>query len=75
MPERSLEKSQLEITLVRGFSGQDQKQRRILRALGLSRRHQQVTHADSPTIRGMLVKVGHLISVAEGEKPIATHAD
>ena len=58
-----MEKSQLAITMVRGFSGQDQKQRRILRALGLSRRHQEVLHADSPTIRGMLAKVGHLVRV------------
>lgn len=60
-----MEKSKLEITLVRGFSGQIQKQRRILRALGLSRRHQKVLHADSPTIRGMLAKVNHLVQVTD----------
>ena len=38
-------------------------QRRTIRALGLRRLHQTIERDDSPTIRGMLHKVRHLISV------------
>ena len=45
-----------------GYAG-DQK--RTLRALGLRRLGQTVEHNDSPAIRGMIIKVRHLVKVAE----------
>ena len=45
-----------------GYAG-DQK--RTIRALGLRRLNQSVEHGDSPAIRGMILKVRHLVEVAE----------
>ncbi|WP_205745610.1 50S ribosomal protein L30 [Egibacter rhizosphaerae] len=61
---------ELEVTQVRSTSGQQEGQRRTLRALGLRRRHQTVTRPDRPEVRGMLAKVAHLVEVrypGEGE--------
>lgn len=40
-------------------------QKRTLRALGLRRLQQRVVHLDSPSLRGMIHKVRHLVSVEE----------
>jgi large subunit ribosomal protein L30 len=53
----------IEITQVRSIIGAKQAQRRTLRALGLRRIRQTVSHPDRPEIRGMLAKVAHLIEV------------
>jgi large subunit ribosomal protein L30 len=55
----------LKITLKRSVIGSREKQRRTVEALGLRKRHQAVVHNDSPQIRGMITKVGHLIEVEE----------
>ncbi len=55
----------LSITLKRGYPGVPEKQRRILQALGLRKRHQTVFKEDVPSIRGMVSKVIHLIDVKE----------
>lgn len=47
--------------------GHPQDQRGTLRALGLRRLHQTVEHEDSPTLRGMVEKVKHLVVVKESE--------
>jgi len=53
------------ITLKKSTIGFPQNQRRIVAGLGLRRLHQTVVHEDTPTIRGMLNKVSHLLKVAE----------
>ncbi len=52
-----------------GYGG-DQK--RTIRALGLRRLGHSVEHSDSPTIRGMIFKVRHLVEVAEIPQSDAT---
>jgi large subunit ribosomal protein L30 len=42
-------------------------QRRVIKALGLRRLHHTVEKADSPTIRGMVRKVRHLVRVEVSE--------
>ena len=46
--------------------GEKQTAKGTLHALGLRRPGQQVSHADTPALRGMLRKVAHLVEVAEG---------
>ena len=53
------------ITLVKSGIGYSQDQRRTLRALGLRRLHRTVEHEDSPSVRGMIAKVKHLVEVEE----------
>ena len=45
--------------------GYKRDQRRTIEALGLRKLHQTVVHDDTPSIRGMLFKVRHLVEVSE----------
>ena len=56
----------LNITQVRSVIRRPETQKRIMKALGLRRMHQTVAHDDTPTVRGMVAKVQHLIQVSEG---------
>ncbi len=60
--------AKLRIKLVRSQIGYDQSQRRTVKALGLKRLQQEVEHEDTPTIRGMVHKVRHLVNVSAGEE-------
>lgn len=59
---------QLEVTYVRSAIGRNQKQRRTVQALGLNKLNDTVRHDDSPTIRGMIHKVAHLLAWRELEE-------
>ncbi|MBW2539797.1 MAG: 50S ribosomal protein L30, partial [Deltaproteobacteria bacterium] len=49
----------LEVTLVRSMVGRPEKQRRILRGMGLTKLNRTVELEDTPSIRGMINKVTH----------------
>ena len=53
----------LKVTWVKSGIGYAKEQRRTIKALGLRRLHQKVEHNDSPSIRGMIAKVKHLVEV------------
>jgi large subunit ribosomal protein L30 len=55
--------NKLAITLKRSPIGRPEKQRKTVQALGLRKLHQTVVHEDTPTIRGMIDRVGHLVDV------------
>lgn len=55
----------LEITQVRSVSGRPEKQRRTLRALGLTKNQTSVIQNDTPAIRGMINQIPHMLSVRE----------
>lgn len=55
----------LKVTLVKSLIGRPEKQRRTVRALGLGKVNSQVVHDDTPSIRGMLRQVAHLVRVEE----------
>jgi large subunit ribosomal protein L30 len=57
--------AKLLITWVKSSIGYAQVQKRTLKALGLNRLNQSVTHEDCPSVRGMVNKVKHLIRVEE----------
>ncbi len=56
--------AQLKITWKKSCIGRPESQRRIVRSLGLRRLNHSVIHSDSPTIRGMVNKISHLLEVA-----------
>jgi large subunit ribosomal protein L30 len=58
-------KKVLKITLVRSPIGNTERHKATLRALGLRKIGQIVEKTDSPTVRGMIAKVNHLIQVEE----------
>jgi large subunit ribosomal protein L30 len=53
----------LRITLSRSIIGLSPKQEATVKALGLRRVRQHVTHEDNPTVRGMIAKVPHVLEV------------
>ena len=57
--------TKLRITLVKSGIGYAADQRRTLKALGLSRLNQSIVHNDNSSIRGMIIKVRHLVKVEE----------
>ncbi|MBI5173235.1 MAG: 50S ribosomal protein L30 [Candidatus Obscuribacter sp.] len=56
--------SAIRITLTSGLVGKRNDQIKVVRALGLRKFGSSVVHQDSPTIRGMVTKVHHLVTVA-----------
>ena len=60
--------AKIQITWVRSQIGSTQDQRRTIKALGLKRLRHVVEHEDSPTVRGMVHKVRHLIAVELGDQ-------
>lgn len=57
----------IKITQVRSYIGRPEKQRKVLRSLGLGKMNRSVFLADTPEVRGMINKVPHLVSVEEFE--------
>lgn len=53
------------ITLVRSPIGYSKRHKATVRALGLRRMNQTVEQLDTPTLRGMLAKVAHLVDIEE----------
>jgi large subunit ribosomal protein L30 len=54
---------QIKVTLLRSVHGQLSNIAASVRGLGLRRRHQSVTVADTAAIRGMIRTAGHLLKV------------
>jgi large subunit ribosomal protein L30 len=56
----------LKVTQIRSGIGFDKKQTLALRGLGLRRLNHTVDVVDTPSTRGLILKVRHLVTVAEG---------
>lgn len=56
----------VKVTLTGSPIGQKPKTRATVEGLGLRRIRQTVEHVDSPSLRGMIAKVAHLVEVEEG---------
>ena len=61
----STEPKVVRVTLVKSAIGYSKVHKGTVRALGLRRLHQTVELVDSPTLRGMLRKVAHLVEVEQ----------
>ncbi len=55
----------LQVTLRRSVIGEKPKTRATVEGLGLRKIDQTVEHVDSPSLRGMLAKVSHLVEIEE----------
>jgi large subunit ribosomal protein L30 len=58
----------LRITWKKSGIGYSRDQRRTLRALGFRRLNQTIERDDTPSIRGMIMKLRHLVTVEEGSE-------
>lgn len=63
--KKAKQAKQLKITLKKSTIACLEKQKRTVEALGLKKIGSQVTHSDSPAIRGMIFVVKHLVEVEE----------
>jgi large subunit ribosomal protein L30 len=54
----------LKLSLRKSIIGLSPKQEATVKALGLRRMHQTVTHDDTAVIRGMIAKVPHVLEVS-----------
>ena len=57
--------AKVRITYTKSAIGYNEKQKLTIKALGLRRLHHTVEREDTPTIRGMIFKVSHLVTVEE----------
>ena len=55
----------LKVTLVKSMIGRPEKHRKILRSMGLAKINRTVEFKDTPSIRGMINKVSHLVNAEE----------
>lgn len=65
MSKKKTSDKTLRVTLVKSPIGYKKDQKATVRALGLRQMNQTVEHIDSPSVRGMLNKISHLIVVEE----------
>ncbi|ARD42143.1 50S ribosomal protein L30 [Actinomyces sp. Chiba101] len=56
---------QLKVTQVRSGIGGTHRQRETLKSLGLRKIRQSTVREDTPTVRGMIATVHHLVTVEE----------
>jgi len=55
----------LKVTLRRSAINRPERQKRTLKALGLTKLNRSVELKDTPEVRGMIKRVQHLLSVEE----------
>ena len=55
----------LKVTLVKSPIGYNGRQKATVKSLGLRRMGQSALLGDAPSVRGMIAKVSHLVSVEE----------
>ncbi len=56
----------LKVTLIKSMIGRPKKHRKVLYGMGLTRLNKTVELTDTPSVRGMISKVSHLVK-AEGK--------
>lgn len=57
--------AQIKVTLVRGLPGTTKRQRATVEALGLRKINSSSVFEDSPSFRGQVNKVAHLVKIEE----------
>lgn len=57
--------AKVKIKQTRSRIGSPKDQKRTLDALGLRKMNKVVEHDDTPTIRGMITKIQHLVTIVE----------
>ncbi len=62
----------LRVTYRKSSIGYSERQKRTVQSLGLRRLGQHVELADSPTVRGLVFHVRHLVAVEEIESDISS---
>jgi len=56
---------QIKIQYYKSTIGYSKKQKEIVRALGITKLNQTVTRVDTPSMRGIVAKVPHILRIVE----------
>lgn len=67
MAKKKVTVNMVRVTLLKSAIGYSVKHKATLRALGLRHINMTVEQPDTPSVRGMLMKVNHLVKVEEQE--------
>ena len=57
--------NKLTVTLIKSMIGRPAKHRKVLRGMGLRKMNKPIELEDTPSIRGMIEAVSHLVKVEE----------
>ncbi|MDD2471358.1 MAG: 50S ribosomal protein L30 [Dehalococcoidales bacterium] len=60
--------AKLRITCIHSPIGYPEDQRLTLKSMGLKKLHQSVVKEDSQSLRGMIIKVRHLVTIEEASQ-------
>lgn len=63
--QENTKNGQIKIQYYRSMIGYSKKQKEIVKALGITKLNQTVTHPDSAAARGIVNKVPHLLRIVE----------
>ncbi len=58
-------KGKIQIKWVRSFIAAPEKHKKVVRGLGFTRLNQVIEREDTPSIRGMVKKVPHLVEIVQ----------
>lgn len=59
--------AQLKVTWTKSTIGRSESQKKIINSLGLKKLNQSIILKDSPSLRGQIAKIEHLLTVEELE--------
>ena len=65
---KTLNQATIRIKWVRSFIAAPEKHKRVVRGLGFTRLNQVIEREDTPSIRGMVKKVPHLVVIVDGQE-------
>ncbi len=60
----------IKVTLVKSMIGRPEKQRKVLRGMGLTKCNKTVELKNIPSVRGMINKVSHLVKTKENSDEV-----
>jgi len=60
----------IKVTLVKSMIGRPEKQRKVLRGMGLTKCNKTVELKNIPSVRGMINKVSHLVKTEENSDEV-----
>ncbi len=58
----------IRIKYFRSSIGRPERQKKIIRSLGLRKLNQVIERPDNPAMRGVVAKIPHLIQIIDGEE-------
>ncbi len=61
-------KPTIRLKWVRSYIAAPEKHKKVVRGLGFTRLNQVIEREDSPSIRGMVAKVPHLVQILNGKQ-------